>query len=476
VKIACVGLMVLLACLCRSGHSSESVESMTPPRSMVLIISDALRADALGCYGGRAATPNIDRLAANGMLFEHAFSNATWTVPSSACIFTGKHANAYPYEIIIKNDRERYMCRIPERAVVLWRDLAAGGYDLSCYIENGLVTYTGALRGIETILTRGGVGSADVRRIDDLLGDEAYRYKHKYYPILNHILKMPHDRPFFLVAWFLDPHAPYRPPREEEGDIRTRYSDLANGVGFYRDLTALEIRDMAAEFSAAEVRLLHELYLGEVESIDGRIGNIIRALKHTGRLDDTYLVLTSDHGEAFGEHGRFCHGGPEFYRELTHVPLIIGGPGLSKGADISARVSHIQIVPTIRSLLDLEPNSNLRGRSLVGPAVAVRGQSSPLYFASTSDSCYGVIDGDWKLMVNGSDLHLFNLTEDPGELRNVHGRFPDVTARLSKIGARITAENMKHREAMEVLSEAQEKREADTLEIKKTLRSLGYIR
>jgi len=79
-------------------------------------------------------------------------------------------------------------------------------------------------------------------------------------------------------------------------------------------------------------------------------------------------------------------------------------------------------------------------------------------------------------MVNGSDLHLFNLTEDPGELRNVHGRFPDVTARLSKIGARITAENMKHRETMEVLSEAQEEREAETLEIKKTLRSLGYIR
>ena len=398
-RVAYVALAVLLVCLCQPGSSSEPEDSTTPPRSVVLIISDALRADALGCYGGRAATPNIDRLAANGMLFEHAFSNATWTVPSSACIFTGKHANAYPYEIIIKNDGERYMCRIPEHAVVLWRELAAGGYDLSCYIENGLVAYTGALHGIETILTRGGVGSADVRRIDDLLGDEAYRYKHKYYPVLNHILKMPQDRPFSLVVWFLDPHAPYRPPREEEGDIRTRYSDLADGVGFYRDLTALEIRDMAAEFGDAEVSLLHELYLGEVESVDGRIGNIIMALKHTGRLDDTYLILTSDHGEAFGEHGRFCHGGPEFYTELIHVPLIVAGPGLPKGADISTQVSHIQVIPTIRSLLDLEPNGDLSGRSLVDPAVAVGGQSTPFVLREHVGL---VLCGDrWRLEAHG---------------------------------------------------------------------------
>lgn len=113
VRIFHIAMVVLLACLCRPDCSSESLDDLTPPPNMVFIVSDALRADALGCYGGRAATPNIDRLAANGMLFKYAFSNATWTVPSTACMFTGKHANAYPYEIIVRHDWEKNMCRIP---------------------------------------------------------------------------------------------------------------------------------------------------------------------------------------------------------------------------------------------------------------------------------------------------------------------------------------------------------------------------
>lgn len=475
-RVSCVALVVLLTCLCQSSYSSETGENGTPPRSMVFIVSDALRADVLGCYGGPAATPNIDRLAENGMLFERAFSNATWTVPSSACIFTGKHPNAFPYEVIVKNDRERDMCRIPEQAVVMWKELAAKGYDLACYIENGLVIYTGALHGIETVLPRGGIGSEGVSRIDELLGDEAYEHDRQYYSVLNHLLRMPEDRPFFLLVWFLDPHAPYKPPGDEEGDIRTRYSDLPNGINFYRKLTAFEIRDMGAEFSKAEVSLLRELYLGEVASIDGRIGNIIRALRQKGRLDDTYFILTSDHGEAFGEHGRFCHGGPDFYTELTHVPIIVAGPGLLQGANISAQVSHLQIVPTIRALLGLGPDSGLTGTSLVDPAVTSRGESAPLYFASTSHTCYAVVDGDWKLMIDDADVRLFHLTDDPRELTTVHHRFPDVTARLSDLGARITAANMRHCEAVEVVSEAQDKREAETQEIKQTLRSLGYVR
>ncbi len=475
-KTTCVGLMILLACLCRSGHPSEPAESMAAPPSVVLIVSDALRADVLGCYGGAAATPNIDRLAGNGMLFESAFSNATWTVPSAACMFTGKYPNAYPYEVIVKNDRERNMCLIPHEAVVTWKELARRGYDLSCYIENGLVTYTGALYGIETMLTHAGLGSEDTRRIDELLGDEVYAHKRKYYPVLDHILKMPPDRPFLLLVWFLDPHAPYRPPREGAGDIDARCGDLANGVNYYRDLTAFEVRDMGAEFNEAETGLLRELYLGEVESIDGRVGNILRALRHAGRLDDTYFIFTSDHGEAFGEHDQFCHGGPDFYGELIHVPLIIAGPGLPKGADISTQVSHVQIIPTIRSLLNLGPGDGSSVKSLVDPAVTAHREVSPLYFASTDDTCYAVADGAWKLMVNGAEFKLFNLADDPGELTNVYGRFPEVAARLSGLGARITAENVRHRKAIDILPEAKDEREAETREIKRTLRSLGYVR
>ena len=86
------------------------------------------------------------------------------------------------------------------------------------------------------------------------------------------------------------------------------------------------------------------------------------------------------------------------------------------------------------------------------------------------------MEGDWKLMVDGEDLRLFNLADDPGELTDVHLRFPDTTARLGMLAARITAENMVYRDAIQVLSESRTERGADTEEIKKTLRSLGYVR
>jgi arylsulfatase A-like enzyme len=233
---------------------------------------------------------------------------------------------------------------------------------------------------------------------------------------------------------------------------------------------------MGHGFSDEEARLLRELYLGEVESIDGRVGNIIRAVKHMGRLEDTYFVFTSDHGEAFREHGRFVHGGPGFYRELIHVPLIVAGPDLAEGQEIGRMVSHVQLIPTIRTLLDLAPGRGLPAPSLVDPAGGMHGDSRPLYFSGTSDSCYAVLDGDWKLMVNGSDLRLFNLFGDPGELTDVFHNFPGVAARLTEIGRRITADNTAHRIAVEGLSEAGGEQEAELQEIKKTLRSLGYIR
>jgi arylsulfatase A-like enzyme len=338
------------------------------------------------------------------------------------------------------------------------------------------VTYTGALHGIDTYLGHGEVRPIDTRKIHEILGPDAYKHKQKYYSVLDYLLKMPDDTPFFLLVWFLDPHAPYRPPREVVGDMDAEGRDLPNGVGFYRDLTAIEIKDIAGEFSGPEVRLLRDLYVGEVESVDGRIGNIIRALRHTGRLTDTYVIFTSDHGEAFGEHGRFCHGGTEFYTEMTHVPLIVGGRDLARGARISTPVSHVQLIPTIRVLLDLGSDHEPSARSYIDPSVTLRREATPVYFAGASDTCYAVLDGDWKMVKNGRDLRLFNLADDPGELTSVYERFPEPVVRLSEWGARITAENVKHRQATKVSYEAQSRREEETLEIKKTLRSLGYVR
>jgi arylsulfatase A-like enzyme len=470
----CVGMVIMLAYLGQAGFSAASQESASPPRSVVFIVSDALRADVLGCYGGPAITPNIDKLARNGWLFENAFSNATWTAPASVCMFTGRHSNAYPHEKVVIEENERDICQVPRQTANIWKHLAARGYHLSHYLENGLVAHTGALYGVKAIRSGSRVWAKDLDRFDAILGDQAYGWDQSYYSVLSHLLRMPPDRPFFLLVWFLDPHAPYQPP-QGVGNTGPGDSDVPRDIGYYRDLRPFEIKEIAPGFSDAEVGLLRDLYLGEVESVDRRIGNIIKVMEHTGRLDDTYIILTSDHGEAFGEHDWFCHGGTGFYDVLTHVPLIIAGPGLPKGTRISARVSHVQIVPTLRSLLGLTSSEPSTPKSLVDPAVTGGGNSQHVYFADMSPSVYAVLQGDWKVMVNGGSIQLFNVADDPRELTDVHREFPQTAERLMELGRRITADNVRHSETVSILNGDEEEREAESEEIKKALRSLGYV-
>ncbi len=411
-----------------------------PKLNVLLIVSDALRADVLSCYGGPAATPNICGIARRGALFEHAFSAAPWTLPSSVAIFTGQYPAVFRRTDDSEAEGKYYV--VPPGETLLAERLRDRGYRVQGVFENGVALQAQALQGIE--LPRPGprrVGEILERlgRLDPPLGfverDERYR------PLAWSLSALvAADEPFFQVHWIDDPHAPYRPP--EPFLDRADASGLPRTLAYYTGLGHInrpthgfrKLRAEVGKLSAEEIEFLRTLYRREVESVDERVGFLLEALRRSGAADHTVVIFTSDHGEAFGDHGEFLHG-VALYTELVHVPLLIAGPGVEPGRRISRPVSHVDLVPTLAEWLGVDGFSGTPGRSLQG---LLRGQPTArrrrLLFVASPDRLEreSVIRGRYQLIGGTADQppELCDYIADPGERDDLADRSPEVAASL----------------------------------------------
>ena len=142
----------------------------------------------------------------------------------------------------------------------------------------------------------------------------------------------------------------------------------------------------AETMSEYEIEYVKNLYLAEVESIDERVGYILKALKHTNLMDNTYIIFTSDHGEFLGEEGYIGHGG-SFYEETVHIPLIFFGPGIKPGIKLNAYVSHIDLIPTIKDLLGLKYRAKTEGKSYSEIANYLNENRIPTRLKRNGDRC-----------------------------------------------------------------------------------------
>lgn len=395
----------------------------TADQNVLLVTVDTLRADAVGCYGGRAVTPNLDRLAADGIRYAFAHAHAVVTLPSHASILTGR----YPYDHGVR-DNAGY--RLADHFDTL-AELAA---------RRGLST--GAFVGAFPLDRRFGLTQGfDI--YDDVGGREASQgdFSFTERPADEVVMRARawiEQRPGPWFAWIhlFDPHAPYAPPAPFELDY------AANP------------------------------YHGEVAFVDHALGPLLDAVRRGTRL--TTVVVTADHGEGLGDHGEVTHG-TFAYESTLRVPLIIaqvggkrpskegGRPGLL--SDASAR--HVDIVPTIAELLGGPVPSNLPGRSLAdGPGSDTASRSS--YFEAMTPMLThgwaplrGIIVGRHKYI----DLpirELYNLDEDPGEQNNVaaspEGLAGQLSASLGMLDARLPGEPT-----------------AEDAEALRRLESLGYV-
>jgi arylsulfatase A-like enzyme len=356
------------------------------PYNVVIVVADALRQDALGCYGGEANTPNLDALARAGVLFENAYATSPWTTPSSVSMFTGNHATSYGCSDPSQASSENLMrIFVPHSELLLMEVLKQSGYASTTVVENGNAEIHNNLQGLDPVMEKGTVREfmpphlqAQITGITRTKLNRSKAYLNAFV-FLKQILNMPPQSNFVALYWMLDPHQPYIPIDKYKSKIVVDPSKLSKPLDYFEG----RILD-ATDFNADDKRYTKALYNAEIESADERVGCVLRMLAHRGMLQNTIIVFTSDHGEQFGDHGLWGHGGMgrncHYYDGLMRVPLILSGPGIPRGKRITANASLLDLMPTLKELLGVDYENDMQGRSLVAAMRSESGEARSLYF------------------------------------------------------------------------------------------------
>jgi arylsulfatase A-like enzyme len=316
-----------------------------PPRNVLLIVIDTLRADRLGVYGNRRGlSPFLDELAARGVVFANAFSPSSWTVPAIASLFISH----YPSQHKVTT----FDSKIPDAAHTLAEELASHGYSSAGFSANFRLTEElGYAQGFENWQTYMGSKVTGVKVRGSRLRAESLGW-------LDGLSSSQAAKPQFLYLQYMEPHSPYQPSQPH----RERFIRPVDGVDEVEANAKVGRLNFAA-VSWREIRLLRSLYDGEVASVDAELRVLFEELERRGFLDRAIVIVTSDHGEEFKEHGRTAHG-HALYDESIRVPLIILAPGYEAHM-VEENVSLLDVAPTILDLLKLPAEPQFEGRSLV---------------------------------------------------------------------------------------------------------------
>ena len=381
------------AIACGSPSPAAALRAI-PKQNVLLVTIDTLRADALGCYGGAAATPALDRLATGGVRFEFAHAHAVTTLPSHASILTGR----YPFQHGIR-DNSGY--RLPPKSRTMAALLGQAGYATAAFVAAfPLHSRFGLTQGFDLYDDRFG----DTRAPDEFVMPE--RPASVVVPRARAwIAARGSAGPWFVWVHLFDPHAPYRPPAPYD-----------------------------AQYAA-------QPYFGEVAAVDAAIAPLFDDLRAVS--SPTLVVVTGDHGEALGDHGEQTHG-LFAYESTLRVPLIlaeVGGPANSIGDGARAfqasdgRVEvakaparHVDILPTILEAVGQPLPADLPGRSLL--TAAERGDTTVR--ASYFEAMSAMLNRGWApltgVLVNREkyiDLPIaerYDLAGDPVEQVNLAGK------------------------------------------------------
>jgi len=366
--------------------------SKPPSRPNVLLISvDTLRADHLGCYRYRRPTSAfIDSLAASGVLFESAFSPSPWTLPGHASMLTG----VSPF----RHGATQETRGIREDIALLPEALRASGYQTVGIINGPFVRGRyGFSRGFETFV-----------EVFD-------RKDESYLPRLLEIFEGLDGRPFFAFVHFMQVHSPYAAPAPHRFNAERGPTAAADG----RRMMELDRRVRAREVQLTEQDrdYLIALYDSGIRAVDRMVAETVaRArLRAGGRL---LVVLTSDHGEEFLEHGGLLHG-RTLYDEALHVPLIIAGAGVPMGKRVDRLASLLDVVPTILGVAGVPVPAGVEGRNLLAGAGSDSSLLVPLQTSAHDGNAHlrGARTASRKVITDDLSGHItfFALDQDPGE-------------------------------------------------------------
>lgn len=352
-----------------------------PAPHVLVYVIDCLRADHVGAQGyARPTTPHIDAFARQAVVFEQAWSCASWTKPSVGCLLTGLPG--------LRHGARTLDDALDPRVTTLPEAFERGGYASAAFVDNPFVSAAafGLTRGFD--LVRRAPAALGQRNVNSLEGDAF-----KLHRALAPWLQAHADRRFLLYAHSIDLHAEYRP--------RPPFTRLFTRPG-------APARDV-------------DLYDTELRANDEAFGRLLALLRDLGLYERTLIVLTADHGEEFGEHGTWRHG-HTLNQGLLHVPLIVKPPGPARaGRRVAAPVSNVDVLPTLLDLAGLPPLAGVEGRSL---RALIEGRAEPpprTIFAeqlSPKEALYAARDGRYKAvqqLLPRPARRLYDLTLDPHE-------------------------------------------------------------
>jgi len=376
--------------------------------NVVFVMIDTLRADRLSAYGyERETSPVFDALAESGILFRNVLAQSSWTKTSMAALWTAAHATS--------NGIKRYPHGLPDAARLPAEILRGAGFRTVGIYRNGWVAPNfGFAQGFDLYFRPQARQRGDVRQ-DNPSAHQISGTDEDLSRAAVEFLKSAGQERFFLYLHYMDVH---QYVYDASVDFGTTYSDI---------------------------------YDSAIHWVDRNLGAIAGTLQQEGLMKRTLLVVTSDHGEAFGEHGTEGHG-RNLYGETIEVPLLFVLPiRLEEGIEISTEVENIDVWPTLLELLDLPPLPNTEGRSLV-PLIdaAVQGhepawENRPRF--AYLDQTWGQRNADPRplLVVEQDSYRLFHqvcdpeqdelyfLTEDPQEQENVAAEHPGRVAALQRL-------------------------------------------
>ncbi len=327
--LALVGLLVA-----RSSSAGADDDAAARARRVILISIDTLRADHLGCYGyPRPTSPELDALAAEGIVFEEAMAQAPFTLPSHMSMLTGLEVGAHG---VRHGD-----VPLAEAHVTLAETLRDAGYATAAWVDGGFMS---ARYGFDQ--------GFDAYHDERVPGDAFDNGLRRYGDEVLEWVDARGDEPFFLFLHTFDTHGPYVAEPEHfaalEGTapvVPPRAGELGDPMETIR---ALGYHDYLRLDRFATLADLVDAYDASIRFVDGWLGGLFHRLKETGRFDDALIVVTSDHGESFMDHQLYVGHGLTLYQEEVHVPLIVKLPGgRHAGARCGDVVRSIDLFPTV---------------------------------------------------------------------------------------------------------------------------------
>ena len=397
-----------------------------PP--VVLVTLDTTRRDRLGCYGySRPTSPHLDALAARSLVFDRAVAASSWTLPSHASIFTGKlpssHGANYDPEGPL---RLAQAIEGPEE----WSEYRASGLSPS-------ETTLALLLREQGYRTAAVVGGPWMKRVfgldrgfeiydDEGIGDVNGRLASEVTASALDLLERT-DGPFFLFLNYFDPHGPYEAPSPFGGSFGAEPADR---------------------------------YDEEILYMDHHLGRFFDGMKRDELFEDSLILVTADHGELLGEHGRMGHGASLFEEEIR-VPFLVKYPRDEVAPGRRGEpVHHVDVRPLILERLGVSPAAR-SGQPLLA-------EVNPLDFMSSEGSWRALYLGRHKLLWNSLGNHaLYDLESDPGERNDLSGAEPARVAEALGVLEKVLASLPKPGEPGPPAALDEE-----TL---KALRSLGYV-